>query len=176
MGGMGAKDSLSAIVGELLQVMGKLKLAWRAGACRQRGDVFSYLGACFVCCLAGCRTDGRGWRASWSSGGCLSMEVVHEGTLQLEPAWGEGHADLARRWGHARGKEDWPACKDARHGLLRWGAVGIVVAVCWETWSQGMASRKKKHVCLALGRREEKARRLGWLATGLKLEHCSRDI
>ena len=104
------------------------------------------------------------------------MEVVHEGTLQLEPAWGEGHADLARRWGHPRGKKDWPACKDARHGLLRWGAVGIVVVVCWETWSQGMASRKKKHTCLALGRREEKARRLGWLAIGLKLDHCSRDV
>ena len=35
---------------------------------------------------------------------------------------------------------------------------------------------EKKHACLALGKREEKARRLGWLATGLKLEHCSRDV
>ena len=42
--------------------------------------------------------------------------------------------------------------------------------------SRAWPAEKKKHSCLALGRREEKARRLGWLATGLKLEHCSRDV
>ena len=101
------------------------------------------------------RLHGKGVLLKWGSPGSMGDDSdvgVYAGAAAwrwsgtceagLHGVLGGGHADLARRCGHARGKEDWPACKDARHGLLRWGVAGIVVTVCWETWSQGMASKK----------------------------------